>query len=211
LKGEKAMCEFISWKEYQGQVLFLTNDLISEKLEDYKKFNTGWREDLVGHGAIEWFLLLEHGCGRNQECTNFSSPSNFPREIVDAIKAGKMTFGPFPDGLLCAPLYADYKAKRDALYADYKAKRDALDADYKAKCAPLDADYKAKRDALDADYNAKRDALYADYNAKRAPLYADYNAKCAPLDADYKAKRDALDKEQWALFADPNNRADAWK
>ena len=87
----------------------------------------------------------------------------------------------------CAPLYADYRAKRDALYADYRAKRDALYADYNAKCDALTADYRAKRDALYADYNAKCDALTADYAAKRAPLYADYWAKVDALDAEVLA------------------------
>ena len=62
----------------------------------------------------------------------------------------------------CAPLYADYNAKRDTLCADYNAKR-----------APLYADYNAKRDTLYADYEAKCAPLYADYEAKRALLYAD--------------------------------------
>ena len=73
----------------------------------------------------------------------------------------------------CAPLYADYNAKRAPLSADYNAKCDTLYADYNAKCAPLDA-----------DYEAKCAPLYADYEAKCAPLYADYGAKCAPLYAD---------------------------
>ena len=46
-----------------------------------------------------------------------------------------------------------------SLYADYRAKHDAMNADYRAKCDALYADYQAKRDALDADYQAKYDAL----------------------------------------------------
>jgi hypothetical protein len=114
----------------------------------------------MGHGAIEWFLGLTHGAGRNQECEDFSSPKNFPAEIVKAIKAGNFCGIGICEGILTKEALADYKAKRAPLYADYDAKRDALYADYEAK-----------RDALYADYDAKRDALYADYKAKRDALF----------------------------------------
>ena len=76
----------------------------------------------------------------------------------------------------CAPLYADYQAKRAPLDADYEAKR-----------ASLNADYEAKRASLNANYKAKRAPLYEDYDAKRALLCADYAAKCASLDAELVA------------------------
>ena len=133
------MCEFISWKEVQGKYYYLTDEIIAPRLDAFKGYNPNWTEDLAGHGAIEWFFDLPHGCGRNQECTEFSKSTNFPAEIAAAIRAGKITYGrPFPRGLLRAPLDADYEAKRAPLYADYEAKRDSLDADYKAKRAPLD-------------------------------------------------------------------------
>ena len=50
------MCEFVSWIEVGKDVFFLTNDdLKPRKLNAYKKYNTNWREDLPGHGALYYF------------------------------------------------------------------------------------------------------------------------------------------------------------
>ena len=210
------MCEFISHLENKktGTVKFLTADDIfkSRRGKELQRFNPV-KEDWVGHGAILWFFSLDRKDWLQKECTDFSTPDNFPKEIVTAIKAGKMAINglAFPIGILGAPLYADYEAKRDALDADYKAKRVALYAAYEAKRDALDADYKAKRDALDAAYKAKRVALYADYEAKRVALDADYEAKRAPLDAGYKAKRVALYAAMWKLFELPENRSPLWR
>jgi len=209
------MCEFVSYIEMpDGEIRFLTADMIfktrrGKELQRHDPNRDAW----VGHGAIMFYYEMTERQGKQRECTDFSTPDNFPKKIVIAIKAGKMAIKgvPFPVGLLTAPLYADYEAKRDALYADYEAKRDALDADYEAKRAPLYADYEAKRAPLYADYKAKRDALYADYKAKRAPLYADYKAKRDALYADYEAKRDALYAAMWKLFELSENRNPLWR
>ena len=170
------------------------------------------KDDLTGHGAIRWFYGLDSGEGKDQECTDFSSPKNFPAVIVEAIRAGKMAgFGDVPKGLLRGPLYKDYQAKGDPLDKDYRAKIDPLYKDYQAKIGPLYKDYQAKGDQLDKDYRAKIDPLYKDYRAKIGPLYKDYQAKIGPLDKDYQAKRDQLDKDYWALFAVTENRTAAWR
>ena len=203
------MCEFISWKEIKTktgtEILFLTHDDIYNTSRGLELQKHTTKDDFVGHGAIAFYYQIDANKGTNKECTDFSTPDNFPPEIVAALKSGRMwgMVNFFPKGLLRAPLYADYKAKIAPLYADYEAKIAPLDADYKAKLdtlyadyktkrAPLYADYEAKRAPLDADYKTKLDTLDADYEAKRAPLDADYEAKRAPLDADYEAKRDTL-------------------
>jgi hypothetical protein len=156
------MCDFISWKEIKTQegteILFLTHDDIFNTSRGLELRNTTTADDLLGHGAIAFYYGIDANKGKNKECTDFSTPNNFPPEICAALKSGKMwgMSDVFPDGLLSAPLYADCKAKR----------------------APLDAAYKAKCDALYADYKAKRDAIIG---------------------------------EQWVLFLDSTNRADAWK
>ena len=194
------MCDFISWIEKDGKLYYLTTeDIESKRGKEYRDYNPN-ADDIKGHGAIRWFYNLKGG--KEKECTDFTTPKGFPREIQKAIIQGKFrrSFGPVPAGLLIAPLYADYEAKRAPLDADYKAKRDALYADYKAKRAPLYA-----------DYEAKIAPLYANYKAKIAPLYADYEAKRAPLYADYEAKRDALDLRTWLLVLEPKNRSKAWQ
>ena len=120
------MCDFVSWIEKDGKCWFLTDkDIQSKRGKEYRDYNPNL-EDIGGHGAIRWFHNLKGG--KEKECTNFYKPSNFPNEIAAAIKQGKFArwFGPIPRGLLRAPLYADYEAKRAPLYADYEAKRDAL-------------------------------------------------------------------------------------
>lgn len=127
------MCEFISWKEIKtadggAEILFLTHDDIfnTSRGAELRKYNT--LDDLTGHGAIAWYYYLPNNKSVDRECTDFSSPDNFPPEIVSALKAGKLwgLVDYFPEGLLCAPLYDDYKSMRDALYAVYKTKREAL-------------------------------------------------------------------------------------
>ena len=118
------MCEFMSWVEKGEKVYFLTPAMIQDtpkgqawlKYEGDKTDN--WEDDQKGHGAIRWFFDLQNREGEEHECTDFSSPANFPTEIVKAIKAGEFRGYVFPFGLLSAPLDADYQAKRDALDAD---------------------------------------------------------------------------------------------
>ena len=57
----------------------------------------------------------------------------------------------------CAPLDADYEARRAPLDADYKARRAPLYADYEAKRAPLDAEILAyiKSNIPDCAWNGK--------------------------------------------------------
>ena len=183
------MCKLISWIEKNYKNYFLTGKQVYESPtgEALKKWSSNIEEDKTGHGAIRFYYELEGG--RERECTNFSTPDNFPADIVLAIKNGEMRGMGTAKGLLLPALDEDYQAKRKPLDEDYQAKRNALDGDYQAKCKPLDE-----------DYQAKRKPLYEDYQAKRKPLYEDYQAKCKPL----------YDKF-WDLFADPANRAEAWR
>jgi hypothetical protein len=84
------MCEFISWKKYEGKVYFLTNADLDTK-EGKKLLKPDVKNDLCGHGAIENFYPELKGKGSNEDCTNFSSPNNFPKEIVKEIKKGNLS------------------------------------------------------------------------------------------------------------------------
>ena len=161
------MCEYISWKEMpDGSCRFLTNKMLYHTRQgaELRRHNPDCPEDWLGHGAIDFYYEDKRDSGIQRECTDFYTPNNFPSVIVEAIKAGEMELPGvvFPEGLLKAPLSADYRKKRDALDADYRKKR-----------AALYADYRKKRDALYADYEKKLAALYADYRKKLAPLYAE--------------------------------------
>ncbi len=83
------MCEFIGWIEKGNEVVFLTNDdLRGKRFNEYKKENLGWERDIVGHGAIKYFYGEVNG--EKKECSDFSTPENFPQQIVEAIKQGRM-------------------------------------------------------------------------------------------------------------------------
>jgi hypothetical protein len=210
-KGEIIMCQFISYIKKEGEIYFLTTkDIESKKgkeLRDYCKND----EDLKGHGAIRKFF--DFTGGKEFECEDFSTPDNFPPQIVSAIKKVKFSrwFGPVPKGILRAPLYADYQKKLAPLYADHEKKLAPLYADYQKKLAPLYADYQKKLAPLYADYQKKRAPLYADYQKKLAPLDADHEKKRDTLDADYQKKRDTLDAETWMLATKTKNRTAAWR
>ena len=181
------MCEFISWVEHENKLYYLTANLLNTKEGRALKKHLGaqYAEDIKGHGAIEHYFGIN---GKHHECTDFSSPNNFPAEIVKAMQAGAFRGIGIPDvsRVLTKKAYADYESKRDSLYADYESKH-----------APLYADYESKRDALSADYWSKHAPLYADYESKRDALYA-----------DYESKRDDL---FWDIFIDKKNRARAWE
>ena len=148
------MCNPISFIKRDGQLLYLRGSDLETRRGRATVAYCQNPEDLCGHGAIRYFYgreaedgtITPFSGGVDREVTDFSSPDNFPPEIVTDIKRGAFrgVFTP-PRGILRAPLYADYEAKR------------------------------------------------------------------ATLNADYRAKRDVLDAETWALFADPDNRVEAWR
>jgi len=142
------MCEFISWKIYNNKIYFLTDDIIAPNLEEFKKDNPNWKNDLPGHGAIEWFFNLPIRCWINMECTDFSFPSNFPEEIIQALISGKITYPSFPKGLLRETLKDEYYATIRALNDDYYAKYHSLNSDYTAMIRALNYDYYTKLKSL---------------------------------------------------------------
>ena len=186
------MCEFISWIEKNGEVLFLTgNDVFNTKrgleLQSYCKS----KEDLTGHGAIRWYFgedgeLLKGG--KEKECTNFSTPDNFPKEISTAIKRGEMWGFEdcTPEKLLRASALAEYEKVTDAALAEYQKVRDTAWAEYEKVTA----------------------SALAEYEKVRAPAWAEYQKVTAPAWAEYeKVTASAF----WSLFADINNRNPKWR
>jgi hypothetical protein len=90
------MCEFISWIEIfdynvKGgkKFYYLTNDCLNTT-EGAKLLNPSVINDINGHGAIMSYYKSLNG-GLHRECEDFSKPRNFPAEIADAFKSGKMS------------------------------------------------------------------------------------------------------------------------
>jgi hypothetical protein len=199
------MCDFVSWIEKNGEVLFLTGEDIynTKRGKELQKY-CGLAEDLKGHGAIRWYygnhdgneVVLFKG-GKERECTDFSNPKNFPPEIIDALKVGKMHGFIFPFSLLV-------KSKWDAIYKEYQPKWDAIDKEYQSK-----------RDAIYKEYQSKWDAIYKEYQSKRDAIYKEYQPKWDAIYKEYQSKRDAIDKEYqnelWNAFSIKENRNYEWR
>ena len=239
-------CGFVSWyKDMTGRVHF-TTDADLPRLAKLKVEG----EDIWGHGAI--YAL--HGWAKDNaparlqghECTNFSSPSNFPPEIVEAIKAGHMTYGAAQPAMLSAAGGALY-AKRQQANAKYKQaydKRQQANAEYKQaydKWQQADAGWQQTNDRwwqADAEWQQandkwqqahdkwkQADAEYKQAYDKRRQAYAEYKQvddkrqqaddKWQQANAEWKqadAKRQQAYAEIfWAVFADPQNRIEAWR
>ena len=125
------MCEFVSWKEVDKDVFFLTNkDLKPRKLKEYKEYNSNWREDLCGHGAIDWFYPEIKGNGKHKECTDFSTPDNFPPLVVEAIKNMEMTNIGFSLGLLNDKGKAEYLKIEQPARTEYEKIQQPAWAEY---------------------------------------------------------------------------------
>ena len=126
------MCEFISWVEFQGKILFLNDKRMSEK-ESKMRVKFPDKSERVGHGAIRWYYSLGDNDGVQKECTDFSSPSNFPKEIVREFKAGRMRYSIPSDFSIGQILIAtSQKAYDDAIAPSQKAYADAIATSQKA-------------------------------------------------------------------------------
>ena len=113
------MCEFISWIEYKDEILYLTSkDLETRKGREMLK-SVG-REDIAGHGAIRYYFNIPDGKGTPKECTDFSTPNNFPEDIVRDIKEGLFIGFGIGKQLLTKPAWAEYKEIRQSEWAKYE-------------------------------------------------------------------------------------------
>src|SRR4030042_491139 len=81
------MCQFISWKEYEGHNYYITKDKLNTK-DGEKLLRSDVKDDIKGHGAIENYYPELKNKGINEECEDFSTPDNFPKDIVKDIKNG---------------------------------------------------------------------------------------------------------------------------
>ena len=139
------MSEFLSWIEYRDKLYYLTKAKLNSKKGKALKEYCAWDGDLVGHGAIRrYYRLGSRGIGR--ECTDFSSPKNFPQEIVEAIKKGLFKGMGIPTQILTPKALAEYEKVEQSAWAEYKI---AL-AKYEKITQPAQNKYKkTKRSARD--------------------------------------------------------------
>jgi hypothetical protein len=135
------MCNFISWIEKNGEILFLTaNDIFNTKRgRELQKHTTP--DDFIGHGAIEFFYRLEYGTGKHLECEDFSSPKNFPPQIVSAIKRLQFVGLGTPMELLSKTARAEYRKIEQTALAEYRKIEHTALAEYRKIEQPAWAEY----------------------------------------------------------------------
>ena len=153
------MCEFLSWIEYKEEIIYITAaDLETSKGKKLLK-DVGW-EDIKGHGAIRKFFTIPDGKGTNKECTDFSTPTNFPKEIVRDIKKGLFIGFGTPSGILIDPIDKAYRTQKNTLYKAYRAQKDTLYKAYEAQIDPIDKAYRTQKNTIDKAYRALIDTYW---------------------------------------------------
>jgi hypothetical protein len=191
-KRRNSMCEMLSWIEKKTgtktKIYFLTGRQIfeTEKGREFREWCKS-PDDYTGHGAIRHFYGLEQDEGTNEECTDFSTPANFPKAIVSALKAGDYRGFPIPQKILSKPLNDKYQADWKTLNDKYKADWKPLNDKYKADWKPLNDKYQADWKTLNDKYKADWKPLYDKYKADRKTLYDKYQADWKTLNDKYKA------------------------
>ena len=200
------MCDFISWIEVGEDILFLTGKDVFEtkrgrELQVYCQSSV----DLVGHGAIRRYYGITGGTKR--ECTDFSSPDNFPAQIVKAIKAGEFRGLGKDLKLLTPSALTEYEKVGQPTWAEYDKVRQSVWAEYQRAKQYALTEYEKVEQSARAEYEKVQYAL-AKYNKAGQSASAKYNKAGQSASAKYDR---AEQKVFWDLFANPKNRIKAWR
>ena len=127
------MCEFISWTEYKGKLYYISNYELNtpDGQALRRKLNYDFYEEIKGHGAIKTYFGLPHSKCKDNECSDFSTPNNFPAEIAEKIKAGEFSEIGVAEGLLTQPARAEYEKVEQPARAEYEKVKQSAWAEYK--------------------------------------------------------------------------------
>ena len=180
------MCHFISWIDLEGQLYYLTSkELRSKRGKELKKYlGSAYAEDAIGHGAIDRYFDLK-GQGVHKECMDFSSPDNFPDEIVKAIKSGA-----FKGIDICLEVL------NESAMAEYKKIEQSAMAEYMKITQPAMAEYDKITQPSRAEYQKIIQSALAEYKKIEQPAWAEY----------INIRQDTF----WRLAIDAKNRSTAW-
>lgn len=140
------MCEFVSWKEIEVEgkveVRYLRNeDLDAKRGKELLNYSP---EDIEGHGAIEFYYEETKGKGVNKECTDFSTPNNFPKEIVKDLKAGKLSRIGIALDILNEKGKKEYEKIKGKAYEEYRKIDSTAWEEYRKIQSKADKEYREK-------------------------------------------------------------------
>jgi hypothetical protein len=94
-----------------GELKYISNFELNTREGKKLKKELGYffHHEIKGHGAIKTYFGIRHGRGIERECTDFSTPDNFPAEIVKKIKNGEFSQIGLNVDLLNDAALAEYK------------------------------------------------------------------------------------------------------
>ena len=204
---EIIMCDFISWIEYKEDSYFITNSDLNTK-KGKKLLESNYVADLKGHGAIRHYYPELKGKGKDKECTDFSTPNNFPKEIAQALVDGNLNRIGTTIDILNNKGKAEYKKIIQPAMAEYKKIGQSAWDEYEKIEQPAWAEYeKIKQPAL-AEYNKITKPAWAEYNNIHQSAWAEYiKIKQPALVAYNKINQSALAK----IVQQKKYRTTAWK
>ena len=130
--------------------------------------------DICGHGAIEHYYPELKGKGRNKECSDFSTPNNFPKEIVKAILKGKFVGIEIVLDILTEKGKAEYEKIQQPALAEYKKIRQPALAEYEKIQQPAWAKYEKIRQPAWAKYEKIEQSALAEYEKIQQSAWAEY-------------------------------------
>ena len=193
------MCQQFSWIIKDKKVVFLTaKDVFHSKRGRELRKHTTYTEDWHGHGAIRWFYSFVGG--KDYECTDFSTPDNFPASMVKAIKLGHMwEFGITQDMhvMLKQPALAEYTKIKQQAWAEYeKIERQAW------------AEYEKIKQPAWAEYTKIKQQAWAECTKIKQPAWVEYTKIEQQALAEYTKIEQAAWAEAWS---DTKNRIASWR
>ena len=179
------MCPFISWIEHKDNVYFLDDSKLNTK-QGKELLRPEYISDLLGHGAIRHFYSELGYKGIDKECENFTTPNNFPHEIVSAIKKGKFINFGICLNILTQPARAEYEKINQPARAEYEKIKQ-----------PAWAEYEKITQSAWAEYGKITQSAWAEYEKIKQPAWAEYE----------KIKQSAF----WRIARKKENRINVWK
>jgi hypothetical protein len=211
------MSQFISWIEHEGKNYYLTGKDLETKegreLVKYVKCN----EDIKGHGAIRHYYSELKDKGIEKECEDFSTPENFPKDIVKEIKEGKF----YNIGICVDILMASARAKYEKVKASARAEYWKVEASSWAEYGKVEASARAEYDKVEASARAEYWKVvapaWAEYKKVEASARAKYEKVVASERAEYgkvvaseRAEYDKVEASAWAEYHEKIHAA-FWK
>ena len=212
------MCHFISWIELNKEIYFL-DDLKLNTKEGRKLLNAEYKDDILGHGAIRHYYPELGDRGKDYECEYFSSPDNFPGEIVEAIKKGLFRGFSVATGILTESAWAEYDKIERAAWAEYEEIEQSALAEKVKIGRPAWAEYGKITRAASAEYGKIRESALDEYKKIEQAAWAEYMKITRSAGAEYNKIKQAAWGEYlritraafWDIAVQKKNRKRNWK